>query len=239
MALTALELITRAFYDAQIIGRNFNTPTNEQINDGLFYLKNILAEKTSENSLNPYYQQYSFSTVAGQEDYFIPNLIGIETLTFIYQNVRYTSQNYSRTEYFQSFRAETVETFPLTYHMEREFGGGRIFLYPKPDKVYEFTLWGQFALDDSVTLQTDLSLIYDRFYTAYLELELASRICTFYGKEVPPGVARELRRCEAVLSNRISPPDLTTQKTSTLTGDCVINYGFINLSNGWIPTGGR
>lgn len=239
MALTALELITRAFYNAQIVGRNFNSPTNEQINDGLFYLQNILAEKTSENGLNPYYQEYNFSSVIGQEEYQIDNLIGIESLTFTYQDVRYTSQNYSRTQYFQSFRAETVQTLPLTYHLEREYGGARIFLYPKPDKVYAFTLWGQFALDDSITLQTDLSLTYDRFYTAYLEVELAARLCTFYGKEVPPGVMRDLKRCEAAISNRISPPDLVTHKTSTLSGENVLNYGFINLSNGWTVVSGR
>ena len=239
MAITALELITRAFYNAQIVGKNFNNPTNEQINDGLFYLNNILAEKTSENSLNPYYQQFAFSSVIAQEEYFIENLIGVESLTFIHQEVRYTSQNYSRTQYFQSFRAETVQTLPLTYHLEREFGGARIFLYPKPDKVYDFTLWGQFSLADDTALQTDLSLIFDRFYTSYLEIELSARLCVFYGKDVPPGVMRDLRRCEATISKRISPPDLVTHKTSTLSGDNVINYAFVNLSNGWTTVSGK
>lgn len=237
--LTALELINRAFFDSQIVGKNFNTATNDQINDGLFYFNNLLAEKTSNNAVNPYFKQYSFTSEVGEEEYFVENLINIETLTFVWQTVRYPSQNYSRTQYFGSFRANTVSTLPLTWHLEREYGGARIFLYPLPNQAYEFTLWGQFGFTTDVTLNTDLFTLYDRYYTDYLEFELAVRLCVFYGKEVPKGLQDSLNRCEAAISGRISPPDLNTTKTSTLTGGASINYAFVNLSNGWTITGGR
>lgn len=235
--LTALELINRSFYNSQIVGKNFNTATNDQINDGLFYLNNILAEKTAQNALNPYYQPYSFTTEVGEEEYFVENLINIETLTFVYQTVRYACNEYSRTQYFQSFRANTVETLPLTYHVERGLGGATVFLYPLPNLEYEFTMWAQFGFTTPIALNTDLFTVYDRFYTAYLELELAARLCVFYGKQIPPGVAQGLARCEASISSRISPPDLTTTKTSTLTGEASINWAFVNFSNGWTVSG--
>lgn len=237
--LTALELINRAFFDSQIVGKNFNNATNDQINDGLFYLNNILAEKTANNALNPYYTQYSFTSEVGEEEYFIENLINVETLTFVWQTVRYASQNYSRVQYFQGFRANTVSTLPMTWHLEREYGGARIFLYPLPNEEYEFTLWGQFSFATDITLTTDLLTVFDRFYTDYLEFELAARLCVFYGKQIPPGVAQGLDRCEAVISGRISPPDLVTTKASTLTDGYSINYAFVNLSNGWTIPGGR
>lgn len=238
MPLTALELVNRAFYDSQIVGKNFNTATNDQIKDGLFYLNNLLAQKSADHALNPYYQTDSFTTVVGQEEYFIENLINVETLTFVWQTVRYPSQNYSRVQYFNGFRANTVSTLPLTWHLEREFGGARIFLYPLPNELYEFTLWGQFGLTE-VTAATDLWTVYDRFYTDYLEKDLAKTLCMVYGKEVPPGILAAVKRCEAMLSNQVSAPDLTTVKTSTLAVGSSINYAFVNLSGGWTIPGGK
>jgi hypothetical protein len=238
MPLTALELVNRSFYDSQIVGKNFNTATNDQVKDGIFYLNNLLAEKSADQSLNPYYKLYDFNAVAGQEEYFIENLINIETLTFVWQTVRYPSQEYSRVPYFGNFRANTVTTLPLTWHLEREYGGARIFLYPLPNEAYEFKLSGQFGLTQ-VSATTDLWTVYDRFYTDYLEKDLARTLCMVYGKDVPPYLDAAVKRCEKTLSNQISAPDLSTVKTSTLSCGGSINYAFVNLSNGWtVPSGG-
>lgn len=237
MPLTASELINRSFYDAQIVGKNFNTATNDQVKDGLFYLNNILAEKTADHALNPFYQTYSFTAVPDQEEYFIENLINVETLTFVWQTVRYPSQWFSRVEYFGTFRANTVTTLPLGWHLEREFGGARIFLYPLPNEPYEFTLWGQFGLTE-VSLTTDLWTVYDRFFTDYLEKLLAKTLCMVYGKDVPPLIEAAVRRSEAMISNQVSAPDLKVRKTSTLSTGSAVNYAFVNMSNGWtVPSG--
>ena len=66
MAYTALELVTRAYYLSQIVAREAQTVSGSQISDGLYLLNALLDVKASDLQLIPYYQEYDFTSVAGQ-----------------------------------------------------------------------------------------------------------------------------------------------------------------------------
>ncbi len=180
MAYTALQLITRAYYLSQVISRQLQIPDGEQITDGLYLLNEVFDTKSSDLHLIPYFSEYVFSTVQGQEEYFVPNLIYTDSATFNIGVVRYSMVDMSRKEYFSTPRVDNIETLPFSYRIERCLGGSNIFLYFLPDTDYVIKIWGKFSLTD-VTLTTDLSLTFDGFYLAYLRYALAAKICQEWG----------------------------------------------------------
>ena len=92
MAYSALTLITRSYYLSQIVARNLETVTGDQITDGLFLLNALLDYKSTDIRLIPYFQRYTFNSVVAQEEYYIPNLLYIDALTFNIGDVRFAVQ---------------------------------------------------------------------------------------------------------------------------------------------------
>lgn len=233
MAYTTLQLINNAYYESGIVSRGFETVSGAQANDGLQFLNDIIQDKTVENGLIPYYTEYDFAAVIGQERYFIENLISIDTFVFYINSVRYSTQPQGRREYFGSSRADNIQSLPGSWHLEREFGGASIYIYFKPDQAFPLTIWGQFRLSE-VTINQDLSLTLDRFYINYLKFDLTVRLCVEFNYSVPPGVATQLKKYEDNISKRSGPLDLKLTKLSTLQRRGGINYGVVNLGHGWI-----
>jgi hypothetical protein len=156
MPYTVLQLITNAYYISGVVSRDFQTVSGSQYQDGLQMLNEILADKTVEDDMIPYFQKLSFPAVQGQEKYFIQNLIELETLVFFIDTVRYEMRNIERRRYFGSSRANNIQSLPFTYHVERETGGASIYLYFLPNTNYPMEAWGQFGLS-SVALNQDLT----------------------------------------------------------------------------------
>lgn len=156
MTYTVIKLITNAFYASGIVSRNFQTVTGSQLNDGLDFLNDILADKTIEKDMVPYFTKYEFFAVAGQEKYFIPNLESMETLVFFINNVRYQMRSLDRKVYFGSSRADNINSLPFNWHLERCFGGANLYLYFKPQTNYPMQMWGTFRLA-SVVLNQNLN----------------------------------------------------------------------------------
>lgn len=233
MAYTTLQLINGAYYDSGIVSRGFETVSGQQAIDGLQFLNDLIADKTMENGLIPYYDEYSFAAVPGQERYFIQDLISIDTFVFYIDTVRYQTENRARREYFGSSRADNIQSLPGIWHMERCFQGANLFMYFKPDQAFPLTIWGQFRLAQ-VVLNQDLSLTLDRFYINYLKFDLAARLCAEYNYTVPPGVAKALNRYEDSISKKSGPMDLRLTKLSSLQRRGGINYGQVNLGHGWV-----
>ena len=239
MTYPAIKLINEAFFLSSIVGKGFNQPTSDQINEGLVLLNDILSEKSVDTELNPYYSSYTFNTVSGQEQYFVPNLIQPETMTFVLNTVRYTVDYMTRKQYWDTFRANTVSTLPFTYTYEKVLAGANLYFYPLPNDVYPITMWGQFFLTQVANLQQDLSVSYAGFYLSYLKFALAARLCMFYSKTVPPYTATQLASLELQINKQVSGPDIINTKVSTLTQTSAINWAWVNLGDGWIPnTGG-
>ncbi len=233
MAYTTLQLINFAYYESGIVSRGFETVSGQQANDGLLFLNDLIADKTVENGLIPYYDQHDFTAVTGQEKYFIQDLITIDTFVFFIDTVRYQTENRARREYFGSSRADNIQSLPGSWHMERCFGGANIFIYFKPNTTYPLTIWGQFRLQE-VAINQDLSLTLDRFYINYLRYDLAARLCAEYRYTVPPGVAKALANYEDSISKKSGPLDMRLQKLSSLQKRGGINYGQVNLGHGWV-----
>lgn len=213
MAYTVEKLINNAYYLSGVVSRKFQKPTTEQISDGLDLLNDVLAIKTADNRLIPYYTSYTLNTVPGQETYTIPNLILAETLTFVLQNVvRYPILKQGRKLYYGSARINGITSLPFNGHIERTKGGATLNLYFLPDAIYPVTLFGKFSLN-SVTLNQDLELTLDRFFLVYLRYALGKAICDFKNRTFL--YLEQLEEYEEDITD-LSPPDLSVTKMSTL-----------------------
>lgn len=233
MAYTTLQLINNAYYESGIVSRGFETVGGQQAQDGLQFLNDLIADKTVENGLIPYYQEHDFTAVTGQEKYFIEDLISIDTFVFYIDTVRYQTENRARREYFGTSRADNIQSLPGSWHMERCFGGANIYIYFKPNQAYPLTIWGQFRLSE-VVINQDLSLTLDRFYINYLKFDLAARLCAEYNYTVPPGVDKALANYKDSISKKSGSMDLRLVKLSSLQRRGGINYAQVNIGKGWI-----
>jgi hypothetical protein len=233
MAYTTLQLINNAYYESGIVSRGFETVSGQQATDGLQFLNDLIDDKTVDNGLIPYYMEYDFNAVIGQEMYFIPNLINMDTFVFFIDTVRYQTQNRGRREYFGTSRANNIQSLPGSWHLERCFGGANLYIYFLPDQNFPLTIWGQFRLSE-VAINQDLSLTLDRFYINYLKFDLAARLCAEYNYTVPPGVAKALNKYVIDISKKSGPMDLKLLKLSSLQRRGGINYGQVNLGHGWV-----
>ncbi len=233
MSYTVTELITRAFYLSQVVSRELETVSGQQLEDGQVWLNALLSLKSANSRLIPYYNLYQFNAVPTVEQYFIPNLIQPETLTFNIGPVRYSTQPVSRRPYQGAGRVDNVYSLPFNWHFERALGGANVFLYFIPDQNYPIKIWGRFGFTN-VQLNQDLLLTFDEFYIDYLRYRLAQRICSEYGIQFQQQAFDELRELEEAITD-VSPPDMTLVKISSLQQGTGINWGDINIGRGWRP----
>lgn len=232
MSYTTLKLITNAFHASGIVPREFQQVSGPQVEEGLDYLNEILTDKVVEDDMIPYYTKYNFTGVIGQEVYFVPDLIQLDTLVFFIDTVRYQMNYAQRIQYFGVSRANNINSLPIMYHVERQKGGANIYVYFPPVGAYPFEAWGLFGLS-STFLTQDLALILDNFYISYLKYALAERICINYDYRVPDSLAKTLKWYQAKISKRSQQLDLTIAKTSTLVKSTAINYAQVNLGRAW------
>lgn len=234
MAYLSSNLITDSYYLSGIVSRDFESVTNSQTSDGLRLLNEVIADRTIDNATIPYTDRYTLPAVAGTSEYFIQNLIDIDVFTFYINSIRYQTRNQQRQDFFGSYRATGIQSLPWDWHFERQFNGGKLYLYFTPDVAYPMEIWGSFRLS-SVTLFQDLSLTLDQFYTNFLQYLLADRLCDFFSYNVPANVSKKLKDYYEWISNTTNVMDLRQQKLSSLSGGSAINYAVVNLSNGWLP----
>lgn len=237
MSYTTNQLISGAFYAASVVSREFETVSGQQITDGLQWLNEILAEKVVEEGMVPYETTYDFDFIIGQEKYYVPGLIEVNTLVFYKDTVRFPMMYTKRNQYFGSPRVEQITTLPYTWYFERGFGGGTIYVYFLPDMNYPVEVHGIFALPP-VSLGQDLSLTYDLFYITYLRYALADRICSEYDYSVPQNVTTNLRKYESMINKKSRVLDLRLTKISTLYSDegARAGWGWVNLGKGFWPS---
>lgn len=235
MAYTVTQLVTNAYYLSSIVSRDFETVSGTQLNDGVEVLNDIIADKTIDNGMIPYFNKLAFPAVAGQSVYFIPDLIEADTFVFFINSVRFATQMQQRHQFRGTPRAENIQSLPFAWNLEKCFGGANLSLYFAPDQNYPLELWGQFRLTQ-VTNNQDLSLTLDRFYINYLKYELACRLCEEYSYNIPQDVKKQFDTYYEIIKNKSSIWDLTTQKVSSMGSDGFINYAIVNLSGGWLPT---
>lgn len=241
MPYTSQELITNSYYLSGIVARNLQTPTWDQINDGLYRLNGFLNIKGSETKQIPYYQTTYGNFIAGQQVYSFPNLVEIDTFAFYLQpggpsanGVRFEMLNISRYEQFAVPRPENVSSLPYSWHLERTTSGSDVYVYFIPNQNYEYILTGKYALL-STTLNQDLSTVFDGWYIEYLTYGLAIYLCEWNNIVPPPSVMTTFKEMEASLTT-LSPIDFTLRKIQYFKTGGGLNWGDVNYGRGWRGT---
>jgi hypothetical protein len=250
MAYLAQQLIARSWYLSGIVARNLQFISGDQINDGLNLLNALLDFKQIETDLIPYWTYIELNMVPGQEFYFLPGVVAVESATFNIDVVRYPMQPITRANYYGSCRVDNIVTLPFSYNYNRAHGGGNFAAYFLPMSNYPLKLMVKIALTD-VALQTDLTNIigdqsvynyinsdnvgYDTSYIEFLRYALAEYMTSEYGIVFNPQSKAILDKMQRKLMFE-SPPDLSIQKTMLL-GDYpgALNWGFVNIGRGWVP----
>lgn len=234
------ELITGALYLSGVVARGAETTDGQEIKDALTLLNDILGERNSTGRFLPYYDIQNFNAVIGQEEYFVDNLVEIETLTVTLQDVRFSMRWVSRDEYFGGSRVNNIKSLPFSYHAERGINketfvpGMRIWTYWEASQDdYIFEVVGRFSLD-SVSLDTVISDKLERFYLSYLKYKLAHRFCHFMGYGFDPDKMMELNKLQDQC-NDVSPVDTTLKIENPFGSRWPFNWGDVNIGRGWRP----
>jgi hypothetical protein len=231
MAYTVTKLITESYYLSGRLAQGLQTISGQQLAKGLLLLNSVLAVKSVNERLIPYFTKYQFDAVVNQEVYFIPNLIFCETLTFNYQNVRYSMTPMSRRVYQGSDRVNNIASLMFDYNVERCIGGANLSMYFLPDSDYPCTIWGKFSLS-AVALNQNLEDSLDTFYIEFLRYALAEYICQDNNIAFQPQNKEKLEEYEQAFMD-ISTPDLSLVKISGLGGRIPSRWGQANLGRGW------
>lgn len=157
MAYTVTKLITDSYNISGIVARQFEQLQGYQLNDGLDWLNDVLGDRAMGLGNIAYIQQqYPFIGVVGQETYFIPNCIDIDTLVFYIGSVRYQMNYVDRNKYFGQPRANNINALPVSYTYERVPGGVMVWVYFWPQQPFLFNITGDFFMN-SVSLNQDLT----------------------------------------------------------------------------------
>lgn len=241
--MKVIELITDAFYLSGILGREFETLKGNQSKDGLTLLNDILGERNSDGAFLPYYERTFFDSVPGQEYYFIPNLVELDTLTVTLNNVRFSMQSINRDAYFGSSRVNGIESLPFMYYTERQIhsdvdpdigpGMGIWSYWLSNQSAYIFELVGRYSLAN-VTLFDTISDSLERFYLSYLKYKLASRLCEYYDHDFGQNRQQTMMNLERQINN-VNPVDSSLQIASPFRSKYPFNWGDANLGHGFRP----
>lgn len=232
MTYTVQQLISDAFYKSKVFVRNFDAPSASDINVGLQLLNELLSRKSIHSRMIPFYTEYEFNAVVGQEEYSVPRLVEADTLTFNLGTVRYSSDATGRNKYFGADRVDDITTLPYTWTAQRALNGTNIYLFPLPADTFPIKVWGKFEFTP-VVLADDLELVMEFNYIQFMKFELTKQICIEYGASFPETAEKELQIIKKEVLN-ISPLDLNL-KQRTQFGGKSLNWAIVNLSGGWVP----
>lgn len=236
MNITANQLILQAYYLSGIISPDYETASGSQKLIGLQLLNGILGEVALDAVFIPYFTHQTFNTVYGQEQYPIPNLIEVSTMTYnLAESIRYSLTRESINRYFGWARLNNLISLPSTYTVERLHNATNIYMYPIPNKEYVVNITGKFALSD-VTEGEVLTTTYDVYYLKWLKYRLAFELCELNGVEFNPISAAQLANLERRV-NKLVGTDLSINKFPLISkrsgkGDA---YFQANFPSAWWP----
>lgn len=230
--MRAIDLINRAWYLTGIVPRGLKQVTAEQGTDGLFWLNQALIEKNITGRQIPYYTEYHFNFIQGQEDYFIPGLIQSDCITFSINAIRFSLYPKARTYYQGESRTNNVQSLPVYYYEQRINGGCKIKFYFLPAGNYDSTITGRFSLPSVLGSGDELDLVLDQYYQLYLMYDLAIYLCTLYQTPVPAMTQQKWASLSRNIGD-INYTDFSIQKVSTLDRRGALNYAVANLGNGF------
>lgn len=232
--MKAVELINRAYNLSGIVSRGLSQVEGSEGKDGLFWLNQILAEKSGTGDYLPYYSRFNFFAQVGNPEYLIEGMATLDTLAFFIGATRYSLRGEHRRNFFGSARQENIDSLPFQYYYEKANGGIKVFLYFHPNSEYRFEAVGLASLPE-VTNDTELDDSLDKFYQLFLMYELAEYLCIFNQITLPPQAQIKLNQMRRDMYN-LNPKDVTINKQSLLASGPIMTYAQINIGKGWVPT---
>lgn len=228
------QLIGDAYFTSGVVGRGFqNVNGDSRSVDGLRLLNQIILEKSMDAVFIPYDLHTTFNTVAGQEKYFVSNLIKLNTLTFNMGIIRYPLIRDNINRYFATGRADNVQSLPVHYFAERALSGMNIYFYFLPSSTFVVNVDGRFAYNP-VSINGDLEIQFDPFQILYFQYKLAERLCDYYTFPFSEAAKAQLDNLERRFNN-LSGEDLSISKYSFSTVRDPYNYAWGILGRGWVP----
>lgn len=236
MAYTARKLITKAYYSSGYASRRLNTLSGQEATDGLELLNDLLADKTAEVGLIPYYKQKDFIAITDQVSpgvYFVEGAVEIDSLTFANGLLRYPCRRMSRSEFYAHGHMGGNYGYPDGWFPELTKDGMNVYFYTLPSDTFTISIVGKFGLDQVFSLDTDLLLYYARGYINYMKFKLAERICIENGLTFEDDQRATVARYEREL-NYLSPIDLTPKRKFSSLSSC---SGGIRPYYNWFPGG--
>lgn len=224
----AAQLISRAWNLSGIVAREFEQTSGQEGSDGLFLLNELLEFKSVDVKLIPYFKRIEFLLNQGQERYYFPSLVDVETFTFNIGDVRFPTFYSGRTQYFGDGRVNNLQALPFEWHLERVFNGSYFYVYFLPQQQYTANITGKFALTN-VEEQTNLANVYDGFYISYLRYALAEYMCLEYDITFAEDKLKMKRQMEQKLLY-VSAPDFRMKKISFMSKRSPFNWAHCNIS---------
>lgn len=240
MAFTSLTLINEAWYWSGLVGPDFESVSGNKTTQGLYLLNFILTSLSQDDARQiPYYDHFTIPAIAGQEKYFIPNLVDLEVLTFNLADgsspVRFELERYSRYRYLAINRVENIQTLPYCYYTERVNGGMDVYLYFVPNTDYPLNFTGKLSIDPTNT-SADLTLILEQAFLDYLTIYLARYMRIYYKRDPLPSLEMEFKKMNKRMTD-VNAPDMEQHHVQLLTkgnqgGDI---YAMANFYKGYLP----
>lgn len=232
--LAVADVITRAYYEANVIASEFESPTGAQLNDALYWFNSAVSYAFSRNLLSAYENHQTLVLTPGVSEYDLPLVTEIRQATFMLGNVRFDMILDTQATFFGSLRVMDIRSLPFHYYFEKKLGGGKIYLYFIPDQAYPLNLtvksaYPLFAFEDNL-LET-----FDLFFIDYLTHLLAFRICLQWGQQVPEGLNTLLRLSEKTI-RELTPIRLEGVSSSIFKGPTSMDDPFFySYYHGWWP----
>lgn len=205
---TARIMVKKALQKAGIMTKT-ETPSSDEINDGLDTLNGMLSSWSNESLLIYARLRESFTLSAGVASYTIGSggdfdtvrPISISSVFIRSGSTDYTVESFSGVEYDTSIVDKDAEGIPIRYTYDNNVPLGTISFYPVPNQadtvfIRSEKILTQFALDDTVTLPAgwEHAIIHN----------LAEILAPEYGQTVNPVISREAATSKAGLKKAVT-----------------------------------
>lgn len=238
MTYPVARLVNESFNMSGVVGAGFQSVNGDsRAQQGLQLLNDIIVEKSMDAVFIPYDTHEQVPMVAGQEIYFIPKLVKLNTLTYNLttgpNSLRFPLFRDNINQYFATGRANGIQSLPTQYFAERTLDGMKLYFYFVPNSNYVLNIDGRYSYDE-VAYNTDLLIQFDRFQIVYFKYKLTSRICDFYNVPMSEESKQQLDNMERRFNN-LSGEDMSIVKGTFSSSQSSYNYAWAPLYKGFIP----
>lgn len=236
---TVRQLIEQAYFTASIKNFQLESVGPGDMAIGLQLLNEVADEVTKLTGRSSYTSKYLLTIGDGlgvdgsSEEYFIPGLVELFTVTYTLGSVRYALYPEGRQRYLASARVNNVKSLPSKSYYERVMGGANLFFYALPSQNFEATLYGKFSIGP-FSYTDDLSITLEPFFIKFFRYSVAQELARMFGYSLSPDINQEISDARKRIA-KISPKDMQVNFVSSFGNRSGISYPDANIGQGWGP----